>query len=87
MRTDKTLSGKYSERRADKYNINPKCHFNVLIIIIKMGKMERTRFQRCEFSWVPGMWILETVGYHSAGISDQAAWRVISQASTLFISH
>lgn len=75
MRIDKTLSGNYSERSADKCNINPECHFNVLIIIIKMGKMERTRFQRHEFSWVSGMWILETVGYHGAGISDQTARR------------
>lgn len=43
------LSVKCSEHLADKCSINSKCHFNVLIIIIKMGKVERIWFQHCKF--------------------------------------
>lgn len=42
MRIDETLSIKCLGHLPDKYNVNSECHFNVLIIIIEMGKMERT---------------------------------------------
>ena len=70
MTTDETLPAKCLEPLADKCNINPQCHFNVLITIIKMDKMERTWFQQCKFKWVPGIWILGTIGYRGACISD-----------------
>ena len=41
MRIDETLSVKCLEHISDKHNINSQCHFNVLLLIIKMGKMER----------------------------------------------